>query len=78
MIGGGTLVATSLVFARRGRLQGQAGRGEIPGRRARFDDSVKKLENSGKAASALAVVSGLVGLAAGGVGAYLWLRSPSR
>ena len=44
-------------------------------RRRPLRRSVKKLENTGKAASALAVSDRLVGLAAGGGGAYLWFRS---
>ena len=75
MIGGGTLVATSLVFgavaaSKAKQVEEKAMTG------APFDESVKKLETTGKAASALAVLSGLAGLAAGGVGAYLWFRSP--
>jgi tetratricopeptide (TPR) repeat protein len=73
MIGGGAFVATSLAFAavagsKAKQVEEKARAG------ARFDDSVKKLESSGKKASALAVLTGLVGIAAGATGAYLWFR----
>jgi tetratricopeptide (TPR) repeat protein len=77
MIGGGVLVGTSLVFA---AVAGQKAkeledRSKEPG--ARFDDAAKDIEEQGKAASGLAVLTGLVGLAAVGTGAYLWIRTPS-
>jgi tetratricopeptide (TPR) repeat protein len=74
MIGGGAFVVTSLVC---GAVAGsKAKQVEEKARSgARFDESVKQLENTGKKASALAVLTGLVGLAAGATGAYLWFRS---
>ena len=63
---------------RGGRQQGQAGRrsGQVrPG--PIFDAGAKKIQDDGKAASGVAVVTGLAGLAAGGVGLYFLLRSPS-
>ncbi len=75
MIGGGTLVATSLVFAAVAGSKAKQVEEKSRANNARFDDSLKSLEKSGKAASGLAVLSGLAGLAAGGIGAYLWFRS---
>jgi tetratricopeptide (TPR) repeat protein len=73
MIGGGAFVVTSLaagaVAASKAKQVEEKARAG-----ARFDDSVKKLENTGKKASAVAVLTGLVGLAAGATGAYLWFR----
>jgi tetratricopeptide (TPR) repeat protein len=74
LIGGGTLVATSLVFgavavSKSKQVEEKASAG------SRFDESVKNLEKTGKAASGLAVLTGLVGLAAGATGAYFWFRS---
>ncbi len=73
MIGGGALVVTSMAFAavagskaKKVEEKGKAG--------ARFDNSLEQLQSSGKKASALAVLTGLVGLAAGATGAYLWFR----
>ena len=75
MVSGGVLVATSLVF---GAVAGGKAK-EVEdlsnnGSRA-FDDMAKDLETAGKRASAVAVASGLAGLAAGGLGLYFWLSS---
>jgi hypothetical protein len=77
LIGGGALVATGLVFGAVAGSKAKQVEEKSRSSNARFDDSIKKLEESGKSASALAVVTGLVGLVAGGVGTYLFLRSPS-
>jgi tetratricopeptide (TPR) repeat protein len=77
VIGGGALVATGLVFGAVAGSKAKQVEEKSRASNARFDDSIKKLEKAGKSASALAVVSGLAGLVAGGLGAYLWLRSPS-
>jgi tetratricopeptide (TPR) repeat protein len=74
LIGSGTLVVTSLVS---GAIAGsKAKQVEEKSREGvRFDDSVEKLQKAGKAANGLAVLTGLAGLVAGGVGVFLWLRS---
>jgi tetratricopeptide (TPR) repeat protein len=77
LIGGGALVATSLVFGAVAASKAKQVEEKAMAGNTRFDESVQNLEKTGKAASAMAVLSGLVGLAAGGVGAYLlWFRSP--
>jgi tetratricopeptide (TPR) repeat protein len=76
MIGGGVLVGTSLVFA---AVAGQKAKEieDLAMRRGPFDSKAKDIEDQGKAASALAVVSGLVGLAAGATGTWLYIRTPA-
>ena len=76
-ISGGVLVATSLVFAGVAGAKAKEVEERAQPRNRPFDADTKKLEDAGKAASGLAVLSGLLGLAAGGAGLYLWLRSPS-
>ena len=75
MIGGGAFVATSLVFGAVAASKAKQVEEKAMSGNARFDQSVQNLEKTGKAASAMAVLSGLVGLAAGGTGAYLYFRS---
>ena len=77
MIGGGALVATSVVFgaAAASKARQVEDRARVPG--AIFDSGAKKIQDDGKGASAVAVATGLAGLAAGGVGLYLLLRSPA-
>jgi hypothetical protein len=77
LIGGGALVATGLVFGAVAGSKAKQVEEKSRASNARFDDSIQKLEKAGRSASAMAVVSGLVGLVAGGVGAYLFFRSPS-
>jgi tetratricopeptide (TPR) repeat protein len=75
MISGGVLVTTSLLLGgaaanKAKEVEKRANAMNLP-----FDGDTKKLETDGKAASAAAVVTGLVGLAAGAVGLVWWLRS---
>jgi hypothetical protein len=77
LIGGGALVATGLVFGAVAGSKAKQVEEKSRASNARFDDSIRKLEQAGKSASALAVVTGLAGLVAGGVGTYLFFRSPS-
>jgi tetratricopeptide (TPR) repeat protein len=76
MISGGVLVVASLLFGgvAASKAQQVEDRAKAPG--AIFDTGAKKLQDDGKAASGVAVVTGLAGLAAGGVGLYFLLRSP--
>jgi hypothetical protein len=77
MIAGGVLVATSVVFGAvaASKAKQVEDRAKVQG--AIFDTSAKKLQDDGKAASGVAVLTGIAGLAAGGVGLYFLLRSPS-
>ena len=63
---------------RRRRRQQGASRSRIAPRSQMpiFDTGAKKMQDDGKAASGVAVVTGLAGLAAGGVGLFFLLRSP--
>jgi tetratricopeptide (TPR) repeat protein len=76
LISGGALVVASLLFGAvaASKAQQVEDRAKAPG--AIFDTGAKKLQDDGKAASGVAVVTGLAGLAAGGVGLYFLLRSP--
>jgi tetratricopeptide (TPR) repeat protein len=74
LVGGGTLVATSLVFgavavSKAKQVEEKARSG------SRYDDAVRSLEKTGKAASGLALATGIVGICAAGAGTFLWLRS---
>jgi tetratricopeptide (TPR) repeat protein len=77
LISGGALLATSVVFAAvaGSKAKQVEDRAKAPG--AIFDTGAKKLQDDGKAASGVAVVTGLAGLAAGGIGLYFLLRLPS-
>lgn len=75
MVGGGVLVVTSLALggaaAKKAKdVEERAARRNLP-----FDADTQKLEKDGQAASGAAVVTGLLGLAAGTVGVIWWLRS---
>ena len=75
MIGGGALLVTSTVFG----LAAAAKANDIEDRASQtnpvFDTGAEESERAGRTASALAVVTGLVGVAAGTTGIILWIRS---
>jgi hypothetical protein len=77
LISGGVLVAASVLFgavaaSKANQLEERA---NMPN--PIFDTGAKKLQDDGKAANGVAVVTGLAGLAASGVGLYFLLRAPS-
>jgi tetratricopeptide (TPR) repeat protein len=78
LISGGVLVAASMLFgavaaSKANQLEDRA---KMVNPMPTFDASAKKIQDDGKAANGVAVVTGLAGLAAGGVGLYFLLRSP--
>jgi tetratricopeptide (TPR) repeat protein len=75
LLGGGVLLTTSvvtgLVALSKAKQVEDAGKEKT---RA-FDSGLQSAEKSGKAASAVAVATGLAGVAVGAVGVILWIRS---
>jgi tetratricopeptide (TPR) repeat protein len=75
MISGGVLVTTSLLLGGAAANKAKEVEKRASAMNLPFDGDTKKLETDGKAASAAAVGTGLVGLAVGAVGLIWWLRS---
>jgi hypothetical protein len=77
LISGGVLLATSVVFGAVAASKAKQIEDRAKTVMPIFDSGAKKIQDDGKAASGVAVVTGLAGLAAGGVGLFFLLRSPS-
>jgi hypothetical protein len=76
LISGGVLLATSVLFGAVAASKAQQIEDRAKEQMPIFDTAAKKIQDDGKAASGVAVVTGLAGLAAGGVGLFFLLRSP--
>jgi tetratricopeptide (TPR) repeat protein len=76
LISGGVLLATSVLFGAVAASKAQQIEDRAKEQMPIFDTAAKKIQDDGKAASGVAVVTGLAGLAAGGVGLFYLLRSP--
>jgi tetratricopeptide (TPR) repeat protein len=76
LISSGVLLATSVLFGAVAASKAQQIEDRAKAQMPIFDTGAKKIQDDGKAASGVAVVTGLAGLAAGGVGLFFLLRSP--
>jgi hypothetical protein len=78
MVGGGVLVATSIAFGAVAKAKSkQVQDAAVPGNRV-FDSKLQAAERDGKAASGVAVLTGLLGVAAATTGVIFLLRIPSQ
>jgi hypothetical protein len=73
MVGGGVFLATSVVMGAVATSRAREVESASQTKLRAFDSDLQKTEQSGKAASNLAVATGLIGAAALGTGIYLWI-----
>ena len=78
MVGGGVFLATSVVLGAVATSKARTVESASQTKLRAFDSDLQKTEESGQAASNLAVATGLIGAAALGTGIYLWLRARPR
>jgi tetratricopeptide (TPR) repeat protein len=74
LTGGGVLVATSVIFGAAAASKAKQVEEKAMSKTSTFDQSVKELETQGQTANTLAVLSGLVGVAAGVTGVILLVK----
>jgi tetratricopeptide (TPR) repeat protein len=75
LIGGGVLLATSVVTGLVAISKSKQVENAAKEKTRSFDGTLQSAEKDGKAANAAAIVTGLLGVAAGAGGAILWMRS---
>jgi tetratricopeptide (TPR) repeat protein len=78
LVGGGVFLTTSLVLGSVASSKAKDVESAAVGRNRAFDDDLQKTEKDGRAASALAVGTGLLGAVAIGAGVYLWISESAR
>jgi tetratricopeptide (TPR) repeat protein len=76
VIGGGVFLTTSLVTGAVAAAKAKEIEDAAKLRTRTFDNNLKQTEEAGRKASGLAVGTGVIGLAALGVGLYLWNSEP--